>query len=431
MDHRGEARTSGAGERSRAGHRAGRELRAGLGRRDVRRRRRVGCAAHRAAGRRAPARPAPRRGADPARGRRAARARRAGPGAGPRTRDVASCTALLAGVDDPTAVVLARAFTAYFQLANVTEQLHRWPGADRPATRAPLEETVRRIGEALDAGRSTVSCVAPVLAGSSTARSSPPTPPRRRAARCSPAAPDRRRRRRARGPAPRRPRRAARERRLAELVDLLWQTDELRIVRPKPTDEARTALYYLRSLATDVVPDLLEELDRDARASIGVELPARRPAAAVRRLGRRRPGRQPQRHAAVTLDVLSLQHDAGLRRAHRRRSTTCSPSCRPRPAWSTVTDELLASLDADAEALPITYDAVRPAQRRGALPAQALLRPGAARSAPATGWPTAPPHEPGRDYREPRRAARRPHADPRLDAGQRRPAAAPTAPSCG
>ena len=32
---------------------------------------------------------------------------------------------LLADVDDATAVVLARAFTAYFQLVNVTEQLHR------------------------------------------------------------------------------------------------------------------------------------------------------------------------------------------------------------------------------------------------------------------------------------------------------------------
>ena len=46
------------------------------------------------------------------------------PGQGPRTRGRGAAR-LLAGVDDATAVVLARAFTAYFQLVNVTEQLHR------------------------------------------------------------------------------------------------------------------------------------------------------------------------------------------------------------------------------------------------------------------------------------------------------------------
>ena len=59
---------------------------------------------------------------------------------------------LLSGVDARTAIVLARAFTAYFQLVNVTEQLHRWQELTTRPER-PLAATTRRIGEALEAAR--------------------------------------------------------------------------------------------------------------------------------------------------------------------------------------------------------------------------------------------------------------------------------------
>ncbi|HEY5184957.1 MAG TPA: phosphoenolpyruvate carboxylase [Actinomycetes bacterium] len=52
------------------------------------------------------------------------------------------------------------------------------------------------------------------------------------------------------------------DQRLAELLDLLWQTDDLRVAQPDPVDEARNAVYYLDELYRDAVPEVLEELSR-------------------------------------------------------------------------------------------------------------------------------------------------------------------------
>jgi phosphoenolpyruvate carboxylase len=60
--------------------------------------------------------------------------------------------------------------------------------------------------------------------------------------------------------------------RLAETVDLLWQTDELRLDRPEPLDEAMNALYYLDDLARNTVPEVLNDFARELRR-LDIELP--------------------------------------------------------------------------------------------------------------------------------------------------------------
>jgi phosphoenolpyruvate carboxylase len=59
---------------------------------------------------------------------------------------------------------------------------------------------------------------------------------------------------------------------LAEIIDLLWQTDELRVDRPEPLDEAMNALYYLDDLARTTVPEVLNEFANQIKR-LGVELP--------------------------------------------------------------------------------------------------------------------------------------------------------------
>jgi len=261
---------------------------------------------------------------------------------------------VLADVDHPTAIVLARAFTAYFQLANITEQLHRARElSDRP--QGALEETGGRIATAVAAG-----LVDPELPAQVVARlelrpvfTAHPTEASRRSvldvlrgiAELLDTADDLRAQ-----PS----RRAAVDRRLAEAVDVLWQTDELRVERPKPTDEARSAAYYLTSIATDVLPDLLAELD-DTLAPTGAVLPiTARPLRFGTWAGGDRDG-NPNVTPAVTLDVLTLQHEFGIRVL----LGTVDGLVKDLTASTRVvdvSDELLASLEADRATHPEVYD---------------------------------------------------------------------------
>ncbi len=303
---------------------------------------------------------------------------------------------LLSGIDDRTAIVLARAFTAYFQLANITEQLHRWQELSARPTGA-LRATTGRIGAAIASGSITKEQVSDILARleyrpTFTAH---PTEATRRSvldllrkiADLVQAQED---------PRARDVDRARIARRLAELVDTLWQTDELRIEKPTPADEARTAIYYLRTLAAQVVPGLLDELDQ-ALAGIGIALPATaRPLRFGTWAGGDRDG-NPNVTPAVTLEVLDLQHDFGLRElidAVDELVLEVSASTRV----VEISAELKESLERDREALPRTFADFSALNNEEPYRLKlSFVRVRLARTRDRLEAGT--PHEPGRDYR--------------------------------
>ncbi|HEX2192073.1 MAG TPA: phosphoenolpyruvate carboxylase [Acidimicrobiales bacterium] len=255
----------------------------------------------------------------------------------------------LAGVDLQTATRLVRAFSTYFHLANIAEQVHR---ADELALRSvgSLEAVVDAIREAgVDRDR-IEDFVArlelrPVLTAHPTEaiRRSILTK-RRQIAELLEQRSD---------PRASATDRARAERRAAELIDLMWQTDELRRERPDPLDEARSVLFYADEVFSAVLPDLLD----DVVAQLGrldVEVPAR--ARLVRFgtwVGGDRDG-NPTVTPAVTLAVLRSQQDRALGNllsAVDALIGDLSSSTR----IVGVSPQLAASLAADREALPEVY----------------------------------------------------------------------------
>ena len=269
--------------------------------------------------------------------------------------DRAATAALLAGVDPGTAIRLVRAFTTYFHLANVAEQVHR--GRELAAIRAQqgtwLSQAIERIAAAgipSDELASEVGrlAVRPVFTAHPTeaARRTVLAKLRHigalldewdRAVGPDGAAPDPTADRRTRA-------------RLEELIDLLWQTDELRIVRPDVVDEARNAVYYFDELHGDALPHVLDALTEEL-ARLDLELPlAARPLAFGTWIGGDRDG-NPNVGAQSTVEVLDLQHEHAIRDALAivdELRVDLSTSVR----IAGVTPDLEASLGRDLEELP-------------------------------------------------------------------------------
>ena len=261
----------------------------------------------------------------------------------------------LAEIDLATAIRLVRAFSTYFFLANVTEQVHR--GRELHNQRATvgswLTQAIDRIAAAIDDPESKVTrdwvervvsylSIRPVFTAHPTeaARRTILTKLRQIALLLD-ANPY------VESSDPVAQRRA--ERRLAELVESLWQTDELRVARPEPTDEARNALYYLEELHSSAVPDVLDELAAELDR-IDVTLPVdARPLSFGSWIGGDRDG-NPNVTPQLTLEILSLQHERAIEDALKvvgQLQSSLSTSKR----IARITPQLEASVEADLAVL--------------------------------------------------------------------------------
>ena len=254
---------------------------------------------------------------------------------------------LLETVDLATTTWLARAFALYFHLANTAEQVHRAATLDRlRATRgSAIQQMAQRVAADPDAVKDLRVVAArielkPVFTAHPTevARRSVLTKLRRVGelleVRRTSIATDQ----------------TAVDERLAEVIDMLWETDELRRERPTPAEEASAVNYYVDDLARNVVPLVVDDFVVQLRA-LGIELPLEaRPLRFGSWVGGDRDG-NPNVTPAVTVDVLAQQHVLGIRILIGRLDTLINELSTSTQLVG-VSDELRASLAHDAALLP-------------------------------------------------------------------------------
>ncbi len=99
---------------------------------------------------------------------------------------------------------------------------------------------------------------------------------------------------------------------LAETIDVLWQTDELRVGRPEPLDEAMNALSYLDDLFKLTIPEVLNDFKNEIKR-LGVDLPLdARPLSFGSWIGGDRDG-NPNITASITESAMVLQVGHAIR----------------------------------------------------------------------------------------------------------------------
>ena len=222
----------------------------------------------------------------------------------------AELTDLMAGLDGDQAIHLVRAFTVYFHLANIAEQEHRIEDLNVGGTRAGnhFGETVSSL---LDSGV-TAAEIGDLVnrADFRPVFTAHPTEASRRSilnklatiadlleargdTRCTQIQRDRI------------------DRRIDEMIEAIWQTDEIRHERPDPFDEAKFVLYYLSQTVSDALPDLFDTIAATL-GDIGQQLrPGHVPVRFGSWVGGDRDG-NPNVSPDTTVAVLDLQRDRAI-----------------------------------------------------------------------------------------------------------------------
>ncbi|HLU33589.1 MAG TPA: phosphoenolpyruvate carboxylase [Natronosporangium sp.] len=307
--------------------------------------------------------------------------------------DAEAAAQRLGAVDVATGTKLARAFSAYFHLANITEQVHRARELRRRrATTGSWLEQAAKLIEASDVPVTELATAARQLAVRPVFTAHPTEAARRSILS------------KLRAIADELDAEAATialyggngaEPRLAELLDLLWQTDELRVDRPDPTDEARNAVYYLRDLYAESVGPVLDKL-AETMGRFGVEVPpTARPLTFGSWIGGDRDG-NPYVTPAVTWEVLLIQHEHGIQATEAAMDALIAEVSVSRRLRD-ITPELADSIAADLAALPELGERYRRvnAEEPYRLKARAIKTKLANTRARLTAGSR---HEPGRDY---------------------------------
>ena len=218
---------------------------------------------------------------------------------------------VLANITDEESVQLARAFSTYFNLANVAEQIHRARvlSHSRATGGSWLVRAVDRIEEALlqqtpghQLTKEEITHWVSEMSVRPVFTAHPTEAARRSILKKLGAIAD----------LLDQPENPSQHDRLAENIDLLWQTDELRLGQPEPLDEALNALYYLDDLFTQTVPEVLNDFAKEL-SRIGVVVPVTaRPLSFGNWIGGDRDG-NPNITADVTTKAMVLQVGHSIR----------------------------------------------------------------------------------------------------------------------
>jgi phosphoenolpyruvate carboxylase len=253
---------------------------------------------------------------------------------------------ILENISVDESVQLVRAFSNYFNLANIAEQVHRARilSEERKSGGSWLTRAVDRIIEVQSESKEFTTkdiqgwidnfSVRPVFTAHPTeaARRSVLSKMNSIAELLD------------------QPASARRDRRLAETIDLLWETDELRLGRPEPLDEATNALYYLDDLFRLTIPEVLDDFAHELKRLGVIVSPTSRPLSFGTWIGGDRDG-NPNITASVTTAAITLQTGHFIRAlssALDQLRQALSVSTR----ISGTTPELDASVAKDLELLP-------------------------------------------------------------------------------